>query len=72
MRVCPQNVTQKHYLDEGGFGVIYSASVKLQVSSYLVCLPQYVTQSALVCYNVHLNNYVTAGSLAPSMLMSPP
>ena len=36
MRVCPQNVTQKHYLDEGGFGVIYAASVKLQVSM-LIC-----------------------------------
>lgn len=30
--MCPQNITQKDYLDEGGFGVIYTASVKLQVS----------------------------------------
>ena len=30
--MSPQNVTQKNYLDEGGFGVIYTASVKLQVS----------------------------------------
>lgn len=36
MRVCPQHVTQKHYLDEGGFGVIYAASVKLKVSN---CIP---------------------------------
>ena len=31
MRVCPEHVTQKQYLDEGGFGVIFAASVKLKV-----------------------------------------
>lgn len=31
IRVSPAHVTQKHYLDEGGFGVIFAASVKLEV-----------------------------------------
>lgn len=36
MRLSPEHVTQKHYLDEGGFGTIYAASVKLQVCN---CIP---------------------------------
>ena len=37
MRVCPEHVTQKQYLDEGGFGVIFAASVKLKVCNSPEC-----------------------------------
>ena len=31
MQVNPESVTQKQYLDEGGFGSVYLASIKLEV-----------------------------------------
>ena len=33
MRINPEDVTQKDYLDEGGFGCVYLATVKMQVLS---------------------------------------
>ena len=42
MRINPEDVVQKHYLDEGGFGSVYLATVKLQVLN--VC-----TYPLLVC-----------------------
>ena len=31
MRINPEDVIQKQYLDEGGFGSVYLATIKLQV-----------------------------------------